>query len=46
MMLRHIFRELLFRIPEFQVRNAQFLGTNYLRAVTHLDFEFPPQSKP
>ncbi|HUR75657.1 MAG TPA: cytochrome P450 [Sporichthya sp.] len=45
MMLRHIFKELLFRIPEFKASNPQFMGTNFMRAVTHLDFEFTPERK-
>lgn len=43
MMLRHTFKELLFRIPEFRAGNPQFMGTNFMRAVTHLDFEFTPE---
>jgi cytochrome P450 len=45
MMLRHTFKELLFRIPEFKASNPQFMGTNFMRAVTHLDFEFTPERK-
>jgi cytochrome P450 len=45
MMLRHALKELLFRIPEFQASNPQFMGTNFMRAVTHLDFEFTPEQK-
>ena len=45
MMLRHTFKELLFRIPEFKASNPQFMGTNFMRAVTHLDFEFTPEHK-
>ena len=45
MMLRHALKELLFRIPEFKASNPQFMGTNFMRAVTHLDFEFTPASK-
>ncbi|WP_019877520.1 cytochrome P450 [Sporichthya polymorpha] len=45
MMLRHALKELLFRIPEFQISNPRFMGTNFMRAVTHLDFEFTPERK-
>ncbi|GAA0629763.1 cytochrome P450 [Sporichthya brevicatena] len=45
MMLRHALKELLFRIPEFQTSNPRFMGTNFMRAVTHLDFEFTPERK-
>jgi cytochrome P450 len=45
MMLRHALKELLFRIPEFRASNPQFMGTNFMRAVTHLDFEFTPERK-
>lgn len=45
MMLRHEFKELLFRIPDFKASNPKFLGANFMRAATHLDFEMTPEHK-
>lgn len=45
MMLRHMMKELITRIPQWTTGNQQLLGTNFMRSVTHLDFEFPPGGK-
>jgi len=42
-MLRALFKEILTRIPDFKASNPTFLGTNFMRAITHLDFEFTPE---
>lgn len=41
-MLRALFREILTRIPDFAATNPRYLGTNFMRGITHLDFEFTP----
>jgi cytochrome P450 len=44
-MLRALFHEILTRIPDFRASNPRFLGTNFMRGITHLDFEFTPEGK-
>lgn len=40
--LRALFRELLTRIPDFRATDPRLLGTNFMRGITRLDFEFTP----
>ncbi|MFP5019468.1 cytochrome P450 [Pseudonocardia phyllosphaerae] len=42
-MLRALFRELLFRIPEFEVGEPELLGTNFMRGVKRMPFRFTPE---
>ncbi len=42
-MLRALFRELLTRIPEFTASEPEYLGTNFMRGIKRLKFEFTPE---
>ncbi|HEX3826994.1 MAG TPA: cytochrome P450 [Sporichthyaceae bacterium] len=42
-MLRALFKEILTRIPDFRASNPTFLGNNFMRGITHLDFAFTPE---
>jgi len=42
-MLRALFYEILTRIPDFKASNPTYLGTNFMRGITHLDFAFTPE---
>ncbi len=44
-MLRALFHEILTRIPDFRATNPKFLGTNFMRGITHLDFAFTPEQR-
>jgi hypothetical protein len=44
-MLRALFFEILTRIPDFKASNPTYLGTNFMRGITHLDFEFTPETR-
>jgi cytochrome P450 len=44
-MLRALFTEIMTRIPDFRATNPVFLGTNFMRGIMHLDFEFTPESQ-
>jgi cytochrome P450 len=44
-MLRALFYEILTRIPDFKASNPTYLGTNFMRGITHLDFEFTPETR-
>jgi cytochrome P450 len=44
-MLRALFHEILTRIPDFKASNPTYLGTNFMRGITHLDFEFTPETR-
>lgn len=39
-MLKALFRELLFRIPQFEVGEPELLGTNFMRGVKRMPFRF------
>lgn len=43
-MLRSIFKELLFRIPDFRVGEPQYLGSNFMRGIKRMPFYFDPAS--
>lgn len=40
--LRALFGALLTQIPDFRAHSPRFLGTSFMRGITHLDFEFTP----
>jgi cytochrome P450 len=42
-MLRAIFKELLFRIPEFEAGEPELLGTNFMRGVKRMPLRFTPE---
>jgi cytochrome P450 len=42
-MLRALFREILTRIPEFTAGEPEYLGSNFMRGVKRLKFEFTPE---
>lgn len=42
-MLRALFKELLFRIPEFAAGEPELLGTNFMRGVKRMPFTFTPE---
>lgn len=42
-MLRAIFKELLFRIPEFEAGEPELLGTNFMRGVKRMTLRFTPE---
>jgi cytochrome P450 len=44
-MLRALFYEILTRIPDFKASNPTYLGTNFMRGITHLDFAFTPEKQ-
>lgn len=43
--LQELFRELLTRIPDFECGEPDLLGTNFMRGVKRLPFQFTPEKK-